>query len=254
MAKFIEKKLIEEFKNKESFSREDLFQFFLRLEPDLKEGTFGWRIYDLKHRDVIKQIKRGLYKISYKPKYKPDIDSKLLKLSNLITKSFEKVNYCIWHTTWLNEFSRHQFLNNISIIEADKDILESLFYFLKDNGFKNTFLKPDESVITLYVSDQNEPIILKPLITRAPIDKIAKNKSKISVPTLEKILVDIYCDEKTFYFIQGVEMTLVFENMLRKYTLNYSKLFGYAKRRGKEIELKNFLSTRLNELVKDIIE
>lgn len=254
MAKFIEKSLIEEFKDKESFSRKELFQYFLKSEPDLKEGTFGWRIYDLKHRDVIRQIKKGLYKISYKPKYKPDIDPKLLKLSNLITKNYEKVKICIWNTIWLNEFSRHQFSNNINIVEADKDILESLFYFIKDNGYKNTFLKPDESVIELYISDQNEPIILKSLITRAPITKIAKNKSKISVPTLEKILVDIYCDEKMFYFIQGGEMSIVFENMIKKYTLNYSKLFGYAKRRGKEIELKNFLSTRLNELVKDIIE
>jgi hypothetical protein len=254
VAKFTEKKLIEEYKNQESFSREELFNFFLRSEPDLKEGTFGWRIYDLKHRDVIRQIKRGLYKISYKPRFKPDVDPKLIKLSHLISKKYDGIKFCVWNTLWLNEFSRHQLSNSFSLIEADKDILESLFYFLKDNGYKNAFLKPDESVIELYVNDHNESLILKPLITRAPLEKVVKNSFKIMVPSLEKILVDIFCDEKTFFFAQGGEMSYIFENMIKKYTINYSKLFGYAKRRGNELELKNFLSKRLSDLVNDIIE
>lgn len=93
MPKIIENRLIEEFKDKESFSREELFNFFINFEPDLKEGTFGWRIYDLKRKNIIKAIMRGHYTISHKPKYKPEISNDLLKLVKKIKNRFEDVKY-----------------------------------------------------------------------------------------------------------------------------------------------------------------
>ena len=84
MPKIIENKLIEEFKERESFSREELFEFFRFFEPNLKEGTFGWRIYDLKNKNIIKPLKRGLYTISYKPKFKPVLSSELIKLTKKV--------------------------------------------------------------------------------------------------------------------------------------------------------------------------
>ena len=53
MPKIIENKLIQEFKDRGSFTREELFDFFRQFEPDLKEGTLAWRIYDLKNRNII---------------------------------------------------------------------------------------------------------------------------------------------------------------------------------------------------------
>ena len=53
MPKIIENRLIEEFKDRDTFSREELFDFFRYFEPNLKEGTFGWRIYDLKNKNII---------------------------------------------------------------------------------------------------------------------------------------------------------------------------------------------------------
>ena len=53
MLKFVENKFIAEFKDRESFSRDELFDFFRLYEPDLKEGTFGWRVFDLKNKNII---------------------------------------------------------------------------------------------------------------------------------------------------------------------------------------------------------
>ena len=80
MPKIIENRLIEEFRDRESFSRNELFEFFKYYEPDLKEGTFGWRIYDLKNKNIIKPLMRGVYTISYKPKYKPEVSQDLFKI------------------------------------------------------------------------------------------------------------------------------------------------------------------------------
>ncbi len=254
MSKFIENRLIEEFKNRDTFSRGELFDFFRYFEPDLKEGTFGWRIYDLKNRDIIKSIQRGYYTISYKPKYITDISKELLKLAKVISEQFEDVKYCLWDTDWINEFSQHQSSKKLIIIEIEKDFVESLFFKLKDTFKFNFYLNPDKKAIDFYISETQNPVIIKKLITRSPILKRTENRIKFYTPLLEKILIDLFTEDKLFYFYQGAELIRIYENALKNYTLNYTKLFSYAKRREKEQGIKQFMTNHMYHLVKDIIE
>lgn len=254
MPKIIENRLIEEFKDRDAFSREELFDFFRYFEPDLKEGTFGWRIHDLKNKDIIKSIQRGYYTISYKSKYKPEISGKLLKLAKVISERFEEVKYCLWDTDWINEFSQHQSGKKIIIIEIEKDFVESLYFELKDNFRFDFYLNPDEKAIDFYISESQSPVIIKKLITRSPISKRTEKRSKFYTPLLEKILVDLFTENKLFYFYQGAELMHVYENALKNYTLNYTKLFSYAKRREKEQDIKQFMTNNMYQLVKDVIE
>ncbi len=254
MTKILEDRLIEEFKNLEYFTREDLFDFYRDFEPDLKEGTFGWRIYDLKNKNIIKPLKRGLYVISYKPRYKPEISPELLKLAKRITDRFEDVKHCTWETEWLNEFSQHQASRRIILIEIEKDFVESLYYELKDSMRNELYLNPDEKVIDFYIAESNYPVIIKKLITRSPIARRTEKKVKFHTPLLEKILVDIFAEEKLFYYLQGSELMHIYENAINSYTINFTKLFSYAKRREREQDIKQFMINHMYHLVKDIID
>lgn len=254
MPKIIENKLIEEFKDRDAFSREELFDFFRYFEPDLKEGTLAWRIYDLKNKDIIESIQRGYYTISYKPKYKPKISGDLLKLAKVISERFEDVKYCLWDTEWVNEFSQHQSGKKIIIIEIEKDFTESLYYQLKDSFRFDFYLNPDEKAINFYISESQRPVIIKKLITRSPISKRTEKRIKFYTPLLEKILVDLFTENKLFYFYQGAELMHVYENALKNYTLNYTRLFSYAKRRKKEQDIKQFMTNHIYHLVKDGIK
>ena len=254
MPKIIETRLIEEFKKKEVFSREELYKFFRSYEPELKEGTLGWRIYDLKNKNIIKSVKRGLYTISYKPKYKPVLSSELIKVSKRIQEKFQDVKYCIWETDWLNEFLRHQTGKRILIVEIEKDFTESLYYHLKDTFNHDLYINPDNKAIEFYISESDFPVVIKKLITRSPMEKRTENEIKIPVPSLEKILVDLFAGEKLFYFIQGSELVHIYENAITRYTINFTRLFSYARRREKEQEIKSFLKDNMNDLVKDIID
>jgi hypothetical protein len=254
MPKIIENRLIEEFKNRESFSRDELFEFFKYFEPDLKDGTFGWRIYDLKNKNIIKPIMRGLYTISYKPKYKPEISIDLLKLTKKLNDRFEDVKYCIWETNLLNEFSQHQSSKRILIIETERDFLDSFFYELKEIYKGDVFLTPDEKAINFYVAESVQPIVIKRLITRSPISKRTEKNIRFHTPLLEKILVDVFTEDKLFYYSQGSELVHIFENALKSYDINFTKLLSYAKRREKDSDIKMFLSNNMHHLVKGIID
>jgi len=254
MPKIIENRLIEEFKDRNTFSREELFDFFRYFEPYLNKNTFGWRIYDLKNKNIIKSIQRGCYMISYKPNYKPEISGKLLKLAKAISERFDEVKYCLWDTNWTNEFSQHQISKKLTVIEIEKDFVESLYYELKDDFQFDFYLNPDEKTINFYISESPNPVIIKKLITRSPLSRRTKKRIALYTPQLEKILIDLFTENKLFYFYQGTELINIYENALKKYTLNYTKLFSYAKRRNKEQAVKQFMTNYIHHLVKDIIE
>jgi len=254
MPKIVENKLIEQFKDKESFSREELSDFFRQFEPDLKEGTFAWRIYDLQNRNIIKPVRRGVYTISSKPKYKPSLSPELLKIGKKLLEQYTDAEYCIWDTAWLNEFSQHQSPRHMQIIEIEKEFAESLYYHLKDSMRHELYLNPDEKTIDFYIAESNHSVVIKKMITRSPTSKVSHNKTKLSVPLLEKILVDLFAENKLFYLYQGAELVHIYESAIKNYTINYTKLFSYAKRREKEQDIKAFLRKHMPHLVKDIID
>lgn len=254
MPKIIENRLIHEFKDRESFSREELFDFFKCFEPDLKEGTFGWRIYDLKNKNIIKSLMRGLYTISYKPIYKPEVSQDLIKIIRKLNERFDDVKYCIWETNLLNEFSQHQSSKRILLIETERDYLDSFFYALKEIYKGDVYLTPDEKAINFYVAESMQPIVIKKMITRSPISKRTEKKLKFHTPLLEKILVDVFAEDKLFYYSQGSELIHIFENALKSYDINFTKLLSYAKRRERDTDIKMFLSNNMHHLVKNIID
>ena len=252
--KITKKKLIEEFKDRDYFTRKELFDFYLNSEPELNENTFGWRIYDLKNKNIIKSVKRGFYVISRKPEYKPVISPDILNISKRISRWSDEVNYCIWETTWLNEFMQHQANQSALLVEIEKDFEEALFFELKTLMRREVFLNPDEKVIDLYIAESNKPVIIRKLLTRTPLTERTEKRVSFYTPTLEKILVDLYTEKQFFYYLQGSELIHIYENAISAYTINFTRLFSYAKRREREQDIKNFMTNHMYHLVKDIID
>jgi hypothetical protein len=218
----------------------------------LKEGTLGWIIYNLKNKNIIRPIKNGLYVISEKPKFRPALSPKALKLAKQVSQHFPDINYCIWETGWLNEFLQHQSAASNIIIEIEKDFAESLYFKLKDLDTEELFLTPNLKEIRLYIPESSSPVIIEKLITRSPLIKRTEQKIEIYVPHLEKIMVDLFSAERLFFSLSS-ELVHIYENMIEKYAVNFTKLLSYAKRREKEIEIKQFLLIHMSHLVKGIL-
>ena len=133
----------------------------------------------------------------------------------------------------------------------EREFVESAFYYLKDNLKYEIYLNPDTHAINYYIAESNYPVIIRSLISRSPVNRISVRNSKISVPMLEKILVDIYVDSKLFYYYRGSEMQHIFRNALTQYAINYTSLLSYAQRRGKGKQIKSYILSnplcKLNE-------
>lgn len=237
---FIIEQLQQKFKDQESFSREALYDFYLGFEPDLKESTFRWRIYNLKEKNLIRRISRNEFTLTYRPNYKPSIEDTEGRLSLIIDKEFKTLKKAIWSTRIISEFMLHQPIRFFTLIEAEKEALEPVFHFLIDNNVKNVFLQPGEKELHRYISELDNAIVVQPLISKAPLQKV----KKVSTVTIEKLLVDLFSDKKLFYTYQGSELVFIFNSIYHKYAIDFTKLFSYAQRRRKEADLKDFISER----------
>ena len=228
------------FESKEFFTRDELWNFYIKNEPGLNEGTFGWRIYQLKAKRIINSNKKGIYTFAFKPIYQPEIDPKPADLFIKINKYFNGINACIWSSKQLSEFMLHIPGKYYTILEVEADACEAVFHYLKDLKFKNIYLQPTDKEIELYINELNEAIIIKSLVTKSPLQQL----KKIATPRIEKILVDIFADKVLFNRFQGNELIVIFNNVYHKYEINFSKLLTNAKRRGKEKEIIQFISTK----------
>ena len=145
---------------------------------------------------------------------------------NKLEKRFGKnVRFVIYESTILNMFLNHLIVRPTVIVEVEKDVAETVFWFLKEEGFGNVLLNPSEDENYLYNPYDGTGIIVKPMVSKAPIDH---KRHKI---TIEKLAVDIVCDRTLNMFYEGAEISPMVEDILRNYAIKFDSVRNYAKRR-----------------------
>ena len=152
-------------------------------------------------------------------------------------KQFPYLQICIWNTSVFNELMIHQPGRFYTLIEVDKETTQSVFYFLKETR-KNIFLKPDAEILSLYASAEKETIIINSLVSEAPVQLL----QGVMTTTIEKLLVDVFCDDVLFAAQQGSEMETIFREAFEKYTISENKMLRYANRRRKKETFSNYLN------------
>ena len=235
------KELRNAFVHNQNVSVNDLIKFFQRFDEEVGRSTVDWRIYELTKLGVLYRVGRGIYSLSETYHYKPEVLRSLKLLFGTVRNQFPYLNICVWNTKLINEFMLHQPGRFYTILEVDKDAMESVFYELKDLG-RDAFLNPSEEVLSKYVISKKEPIIITNLITEAPLEEI----DGVQTATLEKILVDICSNETLFSAQQGAELTRIYETAFEKYTISETKLLRYARRRNKKEEVERLIKKQRN--------
>ena len=115
------------------------------------------------------------------------------------------------------------------IIEVKKEATQSIFYFLKDANY-SVFIEPTSDILEKYLPIEKESLIIKSLVSEAPI----QNVKGINTAPLEKMLVDVFCNDVLFSAQQDGEMRTLFREALNKYSVNENRMLRYADRRRKK--------------------
>ena len=230
------------FKDLESISVNDIFSFYQKYDSKVKKTTINWRIYTLVNEGIIQRIGRGKYKLGKQKEFAPVVSEENQILYLKLKEEFPFLNISIWSTKWIAQWMLHIPNNYETIIEVEKGSEENVFYFLSDiRG--NVFLNPSKDILDKYANRNESIVIIKNLITDAPLQDI----KQIKVPSIEKILVDLIVDTELYTAYQGRDLDSIIENALQYNTIKKDTLFRYADRRRKKPFVKERIYKNDNE-------
>ncbi len=221
-------------------ARKELLARVATLNPTLKKATLDVYLHRLAQRNQLVHAGRGLYALPGEggaADFTPAVPPELVNLWQDVATELFLDTGCVWTTQWLNDFTTHQLMRTVQLIEVAPEALQSTYYALKDRLGGRVFLQPDVRVLELYVAETPDALLVLPLVSRAPVQRVVGTP----VPRLEKLLVDLLSDPALFAAYQGEELRTIYRTAARRYRLDARRLFSYAKRRGKALALRELL-------------
>jgi len=215
--------------SRSSFSRDDLRVAMNDCGILISEASFKSKLQWLINSGKIVRIGRnaycipsdGLQKYSYEhSELSEDVAGRLLE-------KHPYLDFTVFELVQLNEFINHQVAHNALFVSVEGDLGGFVFDNLKAAYPGKILLNPNTDTYHQYWS--SDMIVIVKLITESP-----KNRETPWAARLEKILVDIVADPLLTASVSESEYPGIFRNAFRKFVIDESCLFRYARRRGSD--------------------
>ncbi len=190
----------------------------------------------------LQRISRGRYAINSRKAFKPELQQSTVDLYKSIKEHYPYTSVCVYEGRWLVQFMHHVSSNNSIYIEVERDAAEFVFDWLRAKGME-AYYRPDGEFIYRYVDLGKGAVIVKVLTSQSPLQE----EDDVKIPTLEKLLVDMYCD-KDFMYLQGSEYYHVVNAAQDEYELCMPTLLRYASRRNVKDKIEKIIEDAKNDI------
>lgn len=197
--------------------------------------AMAWQVSELVKAGSLTRVSNGLFAVSRKQNYTPVLSQQAKAVGRYLHEQFPLLTFCLYESSHISPLLHHLAYTNTVFVETLRQGAEIVFHSLSDK-YRQVFLSPAQKEMDLYLDQSQRNIFVKPMVSEAPV----QGKDEIKMPTIEKLLVDIYCD-KDFFYLQGAEYDYIWENAFVLYNINTSTLLRYAARRGVKDELNKRL-------------
>lgn len=209
----------------------------------LDRSRMNWYLAKMADEGKLSRIAHGTYSVeTSKKRFAPQVSQDAIDLYNQFHADFPEIGICVYEGLWLFQFMHHLASNQVIYIEVEKDIAETVFHSLQDQG-KTVYLRPDKDLIYKYINLDQTAIFVKNLTSESPL----QTTDGIKIPTLEKLLVDMYTDPD-FFYLQGSEYNRIMHNARSRYIINQSRLLRYARRRNTSTIIKTIFENSLYDI------
>lgn len=232
----IKRNIIASLPQDKTFTANDVLEVIGEMTESLPPlATVQWCLYDLREKNIIERVSRGIYRLSNKRQFRFVTNEYISQINELIKQKFPFVRYCIWSGNSLTSLMHHIAINNSIYVEIERDAVESVFNVLKEI-YSDVFINPNDTLMERYIDLSQNSIIVKTLVSEAPLEKT----DDIPMPSFEKVLVDI-CFDADFQYLAGSELHNVIDNS-RKYSIDNSRLLRYASRKNKREQMRKLIT------------
>lgn len=221
----------------------------------LNPKSRSFAIFDLTSKNILYQLNATHYKVSSRKSFKTELPQHIFPLLQELGSKYPTLKICAWESKCLNPFLEMQLLKNVVFVEVEKGFESILIERLSQDEHFSFLLKPNHSQLESYMTVDSF-VILKTLITKAPTNKkrfsksVGYNqnyhgdKSSLSTPKVEKIIVDLIVDPLMEIF-DSAQRDLIIKNILKECAVNFKTLFSYARNRNKKEFMIDYLENDL---------
>ncbi len=238
MKKYEMDKIMRYFDHYETIKEDELKKLLLQLYPDRNPKYYYYHLLDFYRNNLLFKYNTGVLK---------PVNDRGLFVFNLPLKSEvveqlkniqPAINISVWSLGDLTQYMSLQMFENIIFVETFSYAKEALLNSLLDSGL-NAIYEEDYDTFSKY-SKKGEVYIIKRINEDSPIMKprfqslgqTDRKPSFITVPKIEKIVVDLVIDE-FFETLLGDEIGSIIRHILKRYQVNFSSVLRYANKKHK---------------------
>jgi hypothetical protein len=207
----------------------------------IERNTLSWHLSDLCRKGKLRRVGRGVYSAQLANMFLVKASAKVRALYRAVSAQFPFADFCMYSGSVIAPLLHDMVPNNTLYIETNREVVESVFNMLLPRYKGRLFVSPTKEIATTYIDFGKENIIVKPLVTEAPLT----HDGKVPVPMLEKLLVDTRVDAD-FFFLHGYENLEMLRTAISHYSVNRNRLLRYADRRNAKESIMNDLETIKN--------
>ena len=208
---------------------------FLALSG-MKPVTARQYLSSLAKDNELVRVAQGEYALPDKQSFRYVPSEEVKKIYASLKSELPFTDFCIYDGSILSPIQHHLSINKAIYVETNRDAVESVFARLKESH-EDVYRQPDSAFMYDYVDLRNQCVIVKTLVTEAPLMTV----DGVRVPTLEKMLVDTQKDAD-FDYVRGAESQYMYQMAFDLYNINTQRLLRYARRRSISQEIQELLN------------
>lgn len=230
------------------FTRREMLCSFKDNNLAFSTATIASSLVALTESGVLRKVRRGVFAFAdtRQQPFVPFFDGEMQNLESKIRNRFPFIRFCTWSSSDLKRFSHYVVNMDVIYVDVERIAMESVFSFLLNADLdRQVYLNPSSDDYSYYIYGK-PTIVVRPLISEAPLIAYADGSSRIAV---EKLMVDVAVDED-FISFQDYESLRFYRNVIDTCIVNETRLLRYASRRNCRDKIKNILDTaRQNEII-----
>ena len=204
-------------------------------------AKLSWYLGKLCRNGKLRRVGRGVYTLQSANTFIVKANAKARSLYRSLSSQYPFADFCVYSANVITSLLHDMMPNNTIYVETNRDTIQSVFDMLLPKYKGRIFLAPTKEIAATYIDFSKENIIVKPLVTEAPLAL----DGKVTVPTLEKLLVDTRVDAD-FYYLHGYENLEMLRTAINHYDVNRNRLLRYADRRNAKDSIQKDLETIQN--------
>ncbi len=240
--------LIDNFRGK-TVNTADIVEKMGELYPGTNKNTILWALYDMVKNGEILRCGRGKYDFSMArvSPFRTELQEDVENVLQIIQKKFKYVNVVVTDSSWFSEYIVQQPFSTVVRLEVNEPAIEAIARALREYEI-DAFSVADILDAEKYATSSRVFVIDKIRFNNPAL----KYKGKVSIAKLEKIMVDLVCDDTIYRQYQGWELENFYENVLERCSINFSTIIKYASSRMKNEKVIALLKD--NERYKRFVE